>query len=179
MMKLLKTCIFSSVLLLGCSAAYAADADTAAATASGPVKIGILDMQQIMRQSPEVSSINKELQNQFKPRQEKLAAAQKSLNEDMDKYKKNVSVMSNADKSALEAKINAEQMTYAKEAQSFQQDLSKAENEGMQKFMTNLQTAVNTVAKEDKYTLILNRAAVPYFDSNLDVTKEILKKMEK
>ncbi len=173
MLKLVKVCVVATALL-GFSAAYAAD-EVAAPAAS---KMGILDMQMIMQKSPEVAALNKQLQEQFKPRQEKIVATQKNMQADIEKFKKDASVMSPADKTKSEEKINAEQVSLAKMGQSFQQDLSKAQSESMQKFMAGLQTAVNNVAKEGKYTVIVNRAAVPYYDPSLDVTKQVLASMK-
>jgi len=173
MLKLVKICIFAAALL-GFSTAYAAD--TAAVPATS--KMGVLDMQQIMKESPQVAALNKQLQDQFKPRQEKIAAAQKNMQNEIEKFKKDSTVMSNADKTKLEEKINADQTSLAKMGQSFQQDLNKAQGEAMQKFMGNLQTAVNNVAKQGKYSMIVNRAAVPYYDPSLDVTKQVLADMK-
>lgn len=173
MLKLLKTSIFVTALL-GFSAAYAADEVAVPATS----KMGVLDMQQIMKESPQVAALNKQLQDQFKPRQEKIVAAQKSMQNDIEKFKKDSTVMSNADKTKAEEKINAEQIAIAKMGQSFQQDLNKAQGESMQKFMGNLQNAVNDVAKQGKYSMIVNRAAVPYYNPSLDVTKQVLADMK-
>ncbi len=173
MLKLLKACVFVAALL-GFSVAYAADEAAVPATS----KIGILDMQQVMKESPQVAALNKQLQDQFKPRQEKIVAAQKSMQSEIEKFKKDSSVMNNADKTKLEEKINTEQMAIAKMGQSFQQDLSKAQGESMQKFMGNLQTAVDSVAKQGKYSVIVNRAAVPYFDPSLNVTQQVLDAMK-
>jgi outer membrane protein len=146
-------------------------------TAFADSKIGILDMQQVMQQSPEVANLNKQLQDQFKPRQEKIMAAQKNLQDEMGKMNKDAAVMNDKNKEKMVQKINADRQAYQTLVQSFQQDLNSAQNKVMQKFMGNLQNAVNSVAKEGQYTMVLNRAAVPYFDPAADVTKQVLSKI--
>lgn len=173
MLKLVKISVFAAALL-GFSTAYAATEVAVPATS----KIGVLDMQEVMQKSPEVASLNKQLESQFKPRQEKLVAEQKNIQSEIEKFKKNASVMSNADKTKLEEKINADQVALAKTGESYQQDLSKAKGESMEKFMGNLQNAVNTVAKAGKYSMILNRAAAPYYDPSLNITQQVLDAMK-
>jgi outer membrane protein len=166
MKKLFKTVILA-VGLLGASSAFA---DT---------KIGVLDMEVVMQKSPQVAQLNQALQSQFKPQEEKVIAARKSLQDEVTQLNKNAAVMKDADKAKLQNKIIADKDAYDALAQSFSRDLGKAQRDSMQKFMKNVQTAVAKVAKEGSYTLIVNRAAVPYMDPSMDVTKQVLDSMAK
>lgn len=179
MLKIFKV-IIPAALLLSASMAYAADSSApAVATAPAAIKIGVLDMQQIMQQSPQVATLNKQLQSQFQPRQQKIVAAQKSLQDEMGKLNKDSTVMSASDRSSLQDKIISDRASFQAMVQSYQQDLQSAQNQAMQKFMADLQTAVGKVAKQDKYTLIVQRAAVPYLDPSLDVTNQVINSMPK
>lgn len=167
MMKKLFNIAIVTVGLLGASSAFA---DT---------KIGVLDMQVIMQKSPQVAQLNKDLQAQFKPREEKVVAAQKNLQNELSQLNKNAAVMKDADKAKLQNKLMSDKTAYDSLAQSFQRDLAEAQHKAMDQFMQNLQAAVTKVAKENSYTLVVNRAAVPYMDPSMDVTKQVLDGMAK
>jgi len=138
-------------------------------------KIGILDMQEVMQKASQVKQINQQLQDQFKPRQEKLAAAQKNLQNEVEQYNKNAAVLKDADKTKLQNKIVADKQSLDAQAQTFQRDVAAAERDAMKKFMDNLQASVNRVGKEGQYTLVLIRAAVPYIgEGSIDITKQVL-----
>src|SRR5579884_1315625 len=115
--------LISSLLLIG--TAYAADDATQATTKSA---IAVVNVQQVFQQSPKIAELNKKLQSQFKSRQEKLIASQKSLQTELDKFKKESPTMSANQKNTMQKKIVDDQSSLAKDASSFQQDLSKEQS---------------------------------------------------
>ena len=142
-------------------------------------KVGVFDMQQMMQSSPFVQQLNKQLQDQFKPRQDKLAAMQKDMGNEVEKMNKDGAKMTVEARNKLRDKLIADRTAYQTMAQSYQQDLSAAQNAAMQKLIGQVQAAANMVAKKDGYSLILQRGAVLYSEPNTDVTKEVLADMAK
>ena len=61
-----------------------------------PIKIGVIDLQKIMQKSSQVAAISRQLEKRFKPRQQTILAARKSLQEEAEKLHRNASVMSEA-----------------------------------------------------------------------------------
>ncbi len=143
------------------------------------LRIGVINVQQIMQKSPMAVALNKSLKDQFQPRQAELVNAQSNLQAEVDKLNKNGAVMSNSDRSALQDKIIADRANLQGMSQSFQQDLNAAQTQAMQQFMTKLQSAVNAVAAAGKYDLILQRSGTPYVSSALDVTDQVLAQLAK
>ncbi len=160
--------ILSSVLLIGGTEAYAAPATTTAA----PV-IAVVNVQQIFQQSPKIADLNKKLQSQFKGRQEKLIAAQKSLQDEVDKFKKDSSTMSQKDKDDMQKKIVDDQTALSKDANVFQQDLSKEQNKIMKGVLSQLNEIISSIAKKNNYTLVLDSQAVVYAADSADITKQV------
>lgn len=174
MLKMLKV-VVPALLLSASVSAFAAAPDDAADGA----KIGIFDMQQMMQTSPLVDQLNKKLQDQFKPRQDKIAAAQKSLGDEINKLNDTNSKLTNDDRNKLKDKVVSDRAAYEAMAKSYQEDLSKAQNEAMQKLMGQLTTAVSDVAQKDGYTLVVQKGAVLYSQPQSDVTKQVLNVMPK
>ena len=170
MLKLLKVVVPALLLSASVSAFAASDAAP---------KIGIFDMQQMMQSSPLVDQLNKKLQEQFKPRQDKIAAAQKELGDEINKINDTNSKMTNDERTKLKNKIVSDRSAYEAMAKSYQEDLTKAQNEAMQKLMTKLQSAVSEVAQKDGYTLVVQKGAVLYSDPKSDVTSQVLDVMPK
>lgn len=155
--------IIPAFLLITVSCANAAD-----------LKIGVINVQQIMQKSPMVIALNKQLQDQFQPRQAQLVKAQSDLQAEVDKLNKNGAVMSNNDRSQLQDKIIADRASLQASGQSFQTDLNAAQSQAMQQFMGKLQAAVNVVAANGKYDLILQRSGTPYVNNALDITSLVM-----
>lgn len=161
--------IVASALLIGSTSASAADT----ATTTNTFTVAVVNVQQLFQQSPRIAELNKKLQSQFKPRQDKLAAAQKGLQDELDKYKKDSSTMSQKDKDALQKKIIDDQAVLSKDASTFQQDLSKEQNKIMKGVLAELNGIISTIAKKGNYSMVLDSQAVIYSADAADITKQV------
>ena len=155
--------VASSILLVSSTAAFADAAPN----------IAVVNVQQIFQQSPKIADLNKKLQGQFKGRQEKLIAAQKSLQDEVDKFKKDSSTMSQKDKDDMQKKIVDDQANLSKDANTFQQDLSKEQNKIMKGVLSQLNEIISSLAKKSNYTLVLDSQAVVYAADSADITKQV------
>jgi outer membrane protein len=158
--------ILGTILMIGSVQAYA---DTAAPT------IAVVNVQQLFQSSPKIADLNKQLQAKFKPRQDKLIAAQKSLQDELDKYKKESPTMSQKDKDALQKKIGDDQASLQKDATAFQQDLNKEQSKVMKGVLADLNKIISDMAKSSNYQLVLDSQAVIYATDTADITKQVEK----
>lgn len=159
--------ILVASLLFGTGSAYA------------ELKVGVIDLQQIMQKSNQIATINSQLTKEFKPRQDKILALQKALQDETDQLTRNSATMTESDRNKLQDKIIADRANLQGMSLSFQRDVNAAQNQGMQKFMTQLNGVVNTVAKANNFDLILQRAGVPFVKTELDVTNKVLDQLNK
>lgn len=166
--------LLSSVLLAVGTQAYAAAAQDLTTSS-----IAVVNVQQVFQQSPKIAELNKKLQNQFKPRQDKLVAAQKSLQDELDAFKKNSPTMSQKDKDAAQKKIVDDQASLAKDASAFQQDLSKEQSKVMKSVLGQLNDIISKIAKKNSYPLVLDSQAVIYSSDSADITKQVASEFDK
>lgn len=145
------------------------------ATAANPVttKIGVVDVRQILQKSPQMATLNQQLEKQFKPRQDKIAEAQKTLQADIDRLNKDGATMSPADNNQLKNKIITERADLQGLAGLFQQDLSNAQNQGMQKILAEASAVINKIGKEGDYTLIVSKDVALYAKPDLEITAQV------
>lgn len=143
------------------------------------LKVGVVDMQQILQKSSQIAAVNEQLIKQFKPRQDKIIASQKALQDEANKLNKDGAVMTPADRNKLQDKIIKDRADLQGAAGTFQRDVTNAQNQAMQTFMGQFNKVVAGVAKDGNFDLILQRSAVPYVKENLDVTQLILDKLNK
>lgn len=166
--------LVSSLLLLGATQVYAADQTTT----SGQPTIAVVNVQQLFQSSPKIADLNKQLQDKFKSRQEKLMAAQKSLQDELDKFKKESPTMNAKDKDTLQKKISGDQQNLSKDAASFQQDLNKEQNKVMKGVLSQLNDIISSIAKKSNYQLVLDSQAVIYAADSADITKQVSKEFD-
>jgi outer membrane protein len=167
--------LVSSLLLIGGAQVYAAD--DVAKTQLG--NIAVVNVQQVLQQSPKIAGINKKLQDQFKARQQKLLTQQKSLQDEMDKFKQESPTMNQKDKDAMQKKVATDQADLVKQVTAFQQDLNKEQNKQMQTVLSQLNGIISDLAKKSDYSLVLDSQAVIYAKDSSDITKQVAKEFDK
>lgn len=138
-------------------------------------KIGVVDLQKIMQTSNQMKTIQQQLEKDFKPRRDKLVAAEANLKNDMEKFKRDSAILTMAQKKDLEKKIVAAQQQFERDGQQYQQELSTAHNEKMEVLYTKVRAAISKIAKEDKYDIIVQKDAAPFSVAALDVTDKVVK----
>lgn len=140
-------------------------------------KIGVVDLQKIMQTSVQMKAIQDKLEKEFKPRRDKLVSMEEELKKDMEKFKRDSSVLSQAKRKELERKIVTTQQQFEREGQQYQQELSTAHNEAMEDFYNKIRAAIAKVAESDKYDIVLQKDAAPFSADKLDVTARVMKEI--
>lgn len=164
-----KVSILASALLL------AAGMNVAVAATTTP-KVAIVNVQQVLQQSPRVTALSKKLEDQFKARQSKLNDDQQALQTELDKFKKESPTMSQKARDAMEKKITADRTDLVKRVVAYQQDLQKEQNKVMQGILADLNGVVSNIAKKDSFSLVLDSQAVVFSADGVDITKDVASK---
>ncbi|KTD21330.1 OmpH family outer membrane protein [Legionella londiniensis] len=165
-MKRLSGFLAAMILSLGVGVAFA-----------DGTKIGVVDLQKIMQTAKQMKEIQKKLEKEFKPRRDKLVEMEKQIKQEMEKFKRDSAVMSQAKRKELEKKIISEQRKFEQEGQQYQQELSTAHNEAMEEFYNKIRQAIAKVAEQDKYDIVLQKDAAPFSADKLDVTNRVLEEI--
>lgn len=164
----------SSIFLIAGTQAFAADA-----TPPSNFKIAVVNVQQVLAQSTKVAEANTKLQNEFKPRQEKLTAQQKAVQDELDKFNKDSATMSQKDRDAAEKKAADDKAAFLKDAGAFQKEVNAEQNKAMQTVLNQLSAIISDLAKKNGYSLVLDAQAVVYTSDAADITKEVAKDFNK
>ena len=188
------TLALMSVLAMGLvttamAAATDAKASTAPAVASAEAapsttsvtaspKIGVIELGEVLKADPQMQALKTKLEAQFKPRIDKMTALQNTLKADTDKMSRNGSVMSSADKTALNDKISKEQRDLARMQQDYFQDAKTAQNEAMSTVLKRIDAVVAKVAKAQNLDLIFQRENVAYHSQRVDITQAVIAQMK-
>jgi len=152
------------------------------AQATQQIIMGVIDSQQILN----TSSAGKSLNTQWN-------AAMKALSDDMDKKENGLRAQAQqleaaraanppisaadyaAKRKALEAQDVQFQQALAKNKQAWDQRLDKARNA----IANAARKAMQDVAQQRNLTVVFDRAAVPYFPTTMNITDEVLVRLNK
>lgn len=167
-MKKLIHVLLSGVLLLSINQAFAD---------SHEVKIAVLDLPKILRNSPQMEATANKLKKEFKPRQDKIVALQKSMSDAQAKMKRDAAVMSEKEVNHLRDSMANDQRDLRRMEEDYLADARAAQKEAMGGIVKKINLLVEKVAKEGKYDLILQKEYVAFADDKVDITDKVVKRL--
>ena len=147
---------------------------TMSAFASG---VGVVNMKQVFKASPQVKQIKTQLTKRFAPRKAKLQKMGLTLQADLKTYQKNRSVMSKKKLAALQTKITTGEVKFRQAQGKFQQVVFAAQNKQLAVFMKSVKTAVRNIAVKDKLDVVIPQTDALYARTRLNLTKQVLSSM--
>lgn len=162
------------------SPAYAQKA--ASGTASGGVKIGVVDSQKIVAQLPEAKEAQEKLQESGKKYRDTLETIQKDYIQALEGYDKQKGMMSADAKTKEEERLKAIQerfLRYREEKLGNQGELAQLQEELLAPIRKRVQAAIKEVAKGEKLSAVMETPAFVYFDEELDITFRVLDKLKR
>ncbi len=143
------------------------------------LKIGVLDLPSVLKQSPKMQAVGDKLKAKFKPRQDAIMQQAKQLKTEQAKLKKDEAVMSKSDLAGLQDKIVKDQRKLRQMQEDFVQDAKMAQSQAMQKILTKVDDAVKQIATAGHYDLIMQKDSVAYASARVDITPQVVKELKK
>ena len=143
------------------------------------MKIGVVDVREILENSPKAVAISEKLKNEFQSREDKIRSLSQELQNNADKFERNRAVMSEDEKKKSERDLMSGQRELARLQNEYREDSQLRQREEMQQFVELVKNATATIAKKNKYDLVLHSEIAPYAADNIDITKKVLEQINK
>jgi len=141
--------------------------------ASAEIKVGAVNFQKLMEESPQVKTAMQALQNEFGPRQRELVTMQNDVKARQEKLEKEAALMAEADRVKAEKTLRDEQRELSRKAGEYQDDVSARRNEEIGKVQRYLLQEIQAYSSTQGFDLVLGEG-VFYAKPQLDITAQIL-----
>jgi outer membrane protein len=138
------------------------------------IKIGFVDVNKLLSESPQAKAASDTLRTEFTPRQRDIQSEQQSLKAREDKLNKDAATMTEDQRSRAERDLQTSQRDLQRKMAEFQDDINARRNEEMSHLQRTLFEEVKTYAKSQNYDLIVTEAAAIYSAPALDITSAVL-----
>jgi len=142
-------------------------------------KIGYVDLQRALNEVDEGASARNKLKKEFEAKQKKLDAQQnelKSMKEELDARGMMMKPEAREAKTAeLQRKLMEVQQLYF----SLQKELSEKEQKVTAGIFQKMGTLLQTMGREEGYTMIVEKSAVLYAKNHIDLTNELIRRYNK
>jgi outer membrane protein len=146
-------------------------------------KAAFVDSEKILGELPEAQKASAELNALVKGWQDSVASMQADLQKQVEEYQKQSSVMAQAKKDAEEKRlndINVKMREFATQKLDTRTGEAAQEREKrLTPIREKVLRAIETVAKEDGFTFVFDRANVLYADAKVDLTYKVIDRLKR
>ena len=153
------------LVAVGCVAALPAWADN---------KIGVVDPQRLLEESPQGKAASESMRAEFAPRQRTLQAQEQALKAKQEKLQKDGATMTEDQRVRAEKELRDGARDLERARGEFNDDATARRNEEMSRLQRTLGEEVRTYAKAQNYDLILTAETLVYYTPAFDITPAIL-----
>ena len=141
------------------------------------VKIGVVNLAQLLESAPQTRAMLEGLQEEFAPRQRDFAAKAQELEDLTTRIQQNAAVMGASERDEAERQYRELQREVARLQNDLQEDWNLRQNEELSELQANVVRQVRTYAAEQGYDLIVGEGIV-FASSAVNITEEVLRAIE-
>lgn len=167
----------NKLLHFGLSAALVITFFTGSAAHAEALKVGAVNALKVLEQSPQAEAAKKKIEKEFAPRDRKLVAEQKKLKEMEDRLGKDGAIMSESERRNLERDIISKKRDMKRSQDEFREDLNFRRNEEFSKIQKDIVTAIQEVAKEEGYDIVLGEGVI-FASQAADISGKVIEKLK-
>ena len=160
---------YRSVALLG----LALSGLLLSAAANAEMKVGVVDFNRLIQESPQAKQLSQSLENEFGPRRRELLSMQNDVKAKDDKLQKEGPLMAEGDRNKAEKALRDEQRELSRKGSEFQDDASQRRNEELNKLQRYVAAEIAAYASQQGFDLVLGEG-VFYSKNSLDITTQVL-----
>ncbi len=164
--------------LISCVAAVAALLWTGAAACAEDYRIGVVNPIKVLEAAPQAEEARKRLEREFAPRDRNLVGIQKKVKGLEDKLAKDGPVMSETERRKLERDIISGKRDLKRDQDEFREDLNLRRNEEFGKIQREVVQAIQTLAKEEGYDIIVGEGVI-FASERVDLTPKVVDRLKR
>ncbi|HEY0954232.1 MAG TPA: OmpH family outer membrane protein [Roseateles sp.] len=141
-----------------------------------PLKIGLVDVQQVLQESAPSKAAGARLAREFDGRSRELVRLEARLREDSDKLDKEAAAISETERSRRTRELTSQRRELERKAREFQEDAERRQQEEQRLVRDRFEKAVKKIFDAGKFDLILQDNSQLHSPA-IDITKRVLDTM--
>lgn len=140
------------------------------------IKVGVVNLQRILQEAPQVEEVKARLQKEFAPQQQAIKAKQKELQEVEHKLGDASVTLSDSEREELQLRASTLQHDAQQLRNDFIDDLNLRRNQELGKLQRMVLQEVNNYAEENGFDLVIGDG-VFYASQRINITDEIIERL--
>lgn len=148
-------------------------------TAAMAQKVAVVNFQEVMAKIPQTATVMQTLESEFKDEQAVIKQLENDLKYNLEKKKRDSSIMSKKDQEALDKKIAELNVEYQTKGQALQQKAQARQNEETSKIVALIRQAVDNIAAKNKYDVVIEQKSVVFAKPDSNITEQVVEQVSK
>lgn len=146
-----------------------------AQAAEAAQKVGYINTAQVFQALPQRDVVLQKMQDEFKDKAAELQSIQAEAKTKIEKLKRDSELMSESDVEKLRIEIGQLDSKYKIKAQALDQASKRREAQEKQKLFKVIQDAVQKVAEQEGYDMIIDVSAMQYGKPEYNISEQVIK----
>jgi outer membrane protein len=140
-------------------------------------KIAFVNPMQAISQSEQVQASQMEMQSDMGDEREKLQKLQREIQQIQKKLQKESMTLSDKEKQNLQDKRESKMIEARQLSKLVQKRMQGEQQEIVKEMRPKVMKAVEEIANEQGYDVVLNIQAIMYAEDGMDITKQVVQKL--
>ncbi len=149
-----------------------------ASAAEAAQKIAYVNTAQVLQELPQTKVAQQKMQKDLKSKQDQLNSIRAQAKSKIEKLKRDVELLGQDEIEKLRIDIAKLESEYKVKAQALSNTAQQREAQEMQKLLKTVQTAVDKVAKQKGYDLVLDAQVVRYSKPEYNISEDVIKALK-
>jgi len=138
-------------------------------------KIGIVNLDRIVRESGPAKAAQTKLEVEFGKREKELNDLGNQIKASSDRLEREGPTLPESQRSARQKQLVDQDREFQRKRREFQEDLNNRKNEELQSIIDRANRAVKALAESEKFDLIIQEAV--YINPKHDITEKVIKSL--
>ena len=145
-----------------------------------PTRIAVADMTVAIGTTAEGKQVLEGIQKKYAPRRQRMEDDQKKLQADQDRYNRQGTTLSEAERLRLERQLREGQRKLQRDQEDLQADYQRDQQDAGQKLGQKMQRIINEYAAQNGYVLVLDsrQTVLHYIHKSVEITEDLIRRYD-
>ena len=138
-------------------------------------KIGIVNLDRIVREATPAKAAQTKLEQEFVKREKEIAELGNQLKAASERLEREAPTLAESQRASRQKQLVDQDREFQRKRREFQEDLNSRKNEELQLIIDRANRAVKALAEAEKYDLIIQEAV--YINPKHDITEKVIRQL--
>lgn len=145
--------------------------------AHAEMKIGVIDLAQLLREAPQARNLRESLEADLEQRKRTLAREETAFTQKQESFDREAATLAPERREQAERELLLAQRELIRKRRQFEEELQARRMEGLREIDRSVTRVIRQLAEREKYDLILSEGVL-YASPRMDITAKVIQELQ-